>query len=494
MPGADITCILCQDGHSDVPNEIVLCDNCNHGYHQKCHKPKIPNKVLRPDVPWLCRKCVFATTTRPGGAARKGAGAQALLAVKKVLPYQLKSLIWDSFHQRNKQDLYCYCGGPGEWYVKMLQCRRCLQWFHEACLQCLDYPLLSGDQFFIFVCALCNYGKEFLHRLELSWADIAHLVLFGLTLQQRKRFFDLDSEIIPFINASWVQLQLSEPMRSIPENARRAILLKTFNKNTSRFKSGSEIKKKMLWYSLRISHPPPPPLVDIPRNGPITDEVLSKAKASKRCTNESYLLSLSDQSEWSSKTAKISDKKNRNSSKILKVENSSSSSARDMSSSSSTSSNTRIYSLKRTRDKIEEVVESDSEDTSSIGTLDSFIPKPTNFEGKNNPFRVQDRKNGKRLSEKRAKRAQTSAEPLLRPPTLGQAKTSSESDAESLIEKRIVSPVTATKIPIRDLKSSVSSYFGAENRIARGEKCNILARRQNSLGQMQYLIEWEGIS
>lgn len=51
---------------------------------------------------------------------------------------------------------------------------------------------------------------------------------------------------------------------------------------------------------------------------------------------------------------------------------------------------------------------------------------------------------------------------------------------------------TGGEISYRDLKSTVNSYFGAANRIASGEKFNVLAKRVTTAGKLQYLIEWEG--
>ena len=129
--------------------------------------------------------------------------------------FQLESLTWDDYHRINEEQMYCYCGQRGEWYTQMLQCGRCRQWFHERCIDCLQYPLYCGDRFYVFVCSVCNHGKEFVRRLELKWVDLVHLMLFNLTVYQSKKYYDLDSIVIPYINDNWHALQLPPKVNSV---------------------------------------------------------------------------------------------------------------------------------------------------------------------------------------------------------------------------------------------------------------------------------------
>lgn len=60
----------------------------------------------------------------------------------------------------------------------------------------------------MFVCSLCNYGKEFVRRLEMKWVDIVHLALYNLTIFNAKKYYDLDTVIIPYVNNNWHTFQL----------------------------------------------------------------------------------------------------------------------------------------------------------------------------------------------------------------------------------------------------------------------------------------------
>ncbi|XP_023241987.1 metal-response element-binding transcription factor 2-like [Centruroides sculpturatus] len=72
MQTDEITCAICDGEKSEAPNEIVICDRCNRGYHQLCHRPSIPDNVLKPEVQWHCRQCIFASTAKKGGARKRG--------------------------------------------------------------------------------------------------------------------------------------------------------------------------------------------------------------------------------------------------------------------------------------------------------------------------------------------------------------------------------------------------------------------------------------
>ncbi|XP_030825661.1 PHD finger protein 1, partial [Camarhynchus parvulus] len=199
VPGDDPSCCVCAGNSRNPENSLVRCGKCGHAYHQRCHVPPAPGGA----APWSCRRCVFAVATKRGGALRRGPQARAMLRMKSVLPYALAALDWDPPHLHNLQHCYCYCGGPGHWNLKMLQCRRCRQWFHEACTQCLTRPLLYGDRFYVFECSVCRGGAESVRRLPLRWVDVAHLLLYHLSVCCKRKYFDLEREILPFANSNW---------------------------------------------------------------------------------------------------------------------------------------------------------------------------------------------------------------------------------------------------------------------------------------------------
>uniref|UniRef100_A0A8C5YA33 PHD-type domain-containing protein n=1 Tax=Microcebus murinus TaxID=30608 RepID=A0A8C5YA33_MICMU len=164
----EVVCTICQEEYPDAPNKMVIYDKCGQGYHQLCHTSRIDSNVIDSDEKWLCRQCFFATTKR-GGVLKKGLNAKVLQIMKHTLPYSVADLEWDAGHKTRVQQCYCYCGGPGDWYLKMLQCCKCKQWFHEACVQCLQKPMLLGDRFYTFTCSVCMGRYSTPMPLQPNW-------------------------------------------------------------------------------------------------------------------------------------------------------------------------------------------------------------------------------------------------------------------------------------------------------------------------------------
>uniref|UniRef100_A0A8C5KD61 Tudor domain-containing protein n=1 Tax=Jaculus jaculus TaxID=51337 RepID=A0A8C5KD61_JACJA len=147
----EMVCTVCQEEYSEAPNEML------------CHTPHIDSSVIDSDEKWLCRLCVFATTTtKRGGALKKGPNAKAFQVMKQILPYSVADLEWDVGHKTN--------------------CCKCKQWFHEACVQCLQKPMLFGDRFYTFICSVCSSGPEYLKRVPLQWSWQTHQNLKDMSM------------------------------------------------------------------------------------------------------------------------------------------------------------------------------------------------------------------------------------------------------------------------------------------------------------------------
>ncbi|XP_058809013.1 PHD finger protein 19 isoform X2 [Phymastichus coffea] len=293
---SDVTCVLCKKSQPKTENDIVTCDKCGRGYHQFCHLPQIKKEETLPDAHWQCRKCCDSQQPKGTKEIKKSmvkpnirklcSGRDQPLPPpddKTKLPYDPEMLNWDAHHRVNAEQIYCYCGLNGEWYTQMLQCARCKQWFHEKCIGCLTYPLYSGDRFYVFVCSMCNYGKEFVRRLELKWVDLVHLMLYNLTVYNAKKYYDLDTVIVPYANDNWNTLQLPPRIRDVTAQVRKESILAILTNNRNRFKCGREIKKRTTIWGLRVRLPPPCPVVNLPSTGVIDDSVLRRCwGASKR--------------------------------------------------------------------------------------------------------------------------------------------------------------------------------------------------------------------
>ncbi|KAF9899678.1 hypothetical protein BX616_002896, partial [Lobosporangium transversale] len=62
-PREDGGCIMCCQTYESPQNKIVLCDNCDRGFHQACYSPPIENKYVDTDLEWTCYACSLPLST-----------------------------------------------------------------------------------------------------------------------------------------------------------------------------------------------------------------------------------------------------------------------------------------------------------------------------------------------------------------------------------------------------------------------------------------------
>lgn len=148
--------------------------------------------------------------------------------------------------------------------------------------------------------------------------------------------------------------------------------------------------------------------------------------------------------------------------------------------------------------------ETSGDETPAMGTLDFFIPAPSNFDGANNPFCdlypgqsfpgnpacFVVRSIKKRLSEKDIRITKNGE--VKRKRFVRKWKRGSPLDvANSLFRSESFPSANPHGSHLNNPKESVMNYFGAAERLAKGDKYAVFARRILPSGHSQFLIQWE---
>lgn len=105
-------CVVCKE----YDESVRICAQCRRGFHTKCIELSSKANDECTSSEWQCNVC----------------STSLALAEKTTKRKELASS--------------CYCGENGDWFMQMLQCARCLNWFHAKCIKCLNFPLYFGDR------------------------------------------------------------------------------------------------------------------------------------------------------------------------------------------------------------------------------------------------------------------------------------------------------------------------------------------------------------
>ncbi|OWR53103.1 uncharacterized protein LOC116766762 isoform X2 [Danaus plexippus] len=333
-----IMCVVCKrregPAASLAANAIIACDMCGRGYHAKCHTP--PVEAWINGASWHCKRCVdqrYRVAAAENRASKRSdlfrykGGQQRRQQQELTPPCDTASTTSSTASEAGKDsnEVHCYCGEKSDWLAQMLLCCRCSRWFHQRCVSSLQYPLYAGDKLYIFACANCNGGAEYLRRLELCWLDLAHLALYNLTAYNAPNYFDLDTVIMPYIMDNWHALQLPEKMWRTPVNERRERILTALTSSRKRFKCGREMKKRATIWGLRLRRPPPPPLQlaaleQVKKGEPLTDEIVREYGPRLRFLSRAPSPPIDDSSQPSSSNNEKSSYKNHSQRMIVPVD------------------------------------------------------------------------------------------------------------------------------------------------------------------------------
>ena len=134
-------------------------------------------------------------------------------------------------------------------------------------------PITPGDPAWLFVCSHCNSGRECLKKMELSWLELVHLIMFDLTLKTERKFHHFEIDLLPFFDSSWNNFQLKKHFTSLTiEERNKRIKEQLFYEMC--FENGSESGQDRNLWGLRRSVPPPGSRYQVPEVGIVQERTV----------------------------------------------------------------------------------------------------------------------------------------------------------------------------------------------------------------------------